>query len=45
MSAVRAHVETTCAYGNAQNKVFLVTLVWFYLCFYIDVSAGKGQLC
>lgn len=36
-------METTCTYENAQ--FFLVTLVWFYWCFYTNISAEKGQLC
>lgn len=38
----KLHVETTCAYENAQNKNIFVTLVWFYLCFYMDISVEKG---
>lgn len=37
----KLHVKTSCTYENAQNKIIFVTLVWFYLCFYMDISAEK----
>ena len=33
----------TCTYENAQIKITI--LVWFYLCFYMNILAEKGQFC
>ena len=43
VSAVRLRVETTSTYENARQDLFGYSHL--VLCFYVDISAEKPQLC